>query len=57
MGRRFWFALGLLGILGNVALAAAPAKPNVLVILADDRDRLKVTDHHICEKSCIFKGE
>ena len=36
MGRRFWYALGLLGILANVAFAAAPAKPNVLVILADD---------------------
>jgi arylsulfatase A-like enzyme len=36
MGRRFWFALALLGIIGNIALAAAPTKPNVLIILADD---------------------
>lgn len=36
MERRFWFALGLLGIFGNSAFAAAPTKPNVLVILADD---------------------
>ncbi len=36
MGRITCFALALLGILSNLALAAAAAKPNILVILSDD---------------------
>lgn len=36
MIRSCWFAAGLVCLLAQVSLAAAPAKPNVLVILADD---------------------
>lgn len=36
MMRSCWFAAGLVCLLAHPSLAAAPAKPNVLVILADD---------------------